>query len=288
MKCFRSVFSIVLLCGLALPARGYGESSTSGFAEVNGTQLFYEVQGKGEPLVLIHSGGFDSRMWDDQLEAFSEYKVVRFDVRGHGKSKAPTKPYAEQEDLYQLLKFLKIEKTHLLGLSLGGRIAIDFAIAHPQMVTSLIAVAPALSGYPYSAQDSLEYIKIVYSIEQDDGSPVGEVWLKSPFNTPAMENPSVADKLRPIAVENSRSWLINPLFALPIFPPAAQRISEVKAPTLLIRGDRDVPTIPKIVDLLIEGIPNAQKVVLPGAGHVVNMEKPDEFNRAVLNFLQHH
>jgi pimeloyl-ACP methyl ester carboxylesterase len=288
MECIIRVSVIVLLCLLAFPVTGYAESSTSGFAGVNDTQLYYEVQGKGEPLVLIHSGGFDSRMWDDQVEAFSEYKVICFDVRGHGKSKAPTKPYAEQEDLHQLLKFLKIERAHVLGLSLGGRIAIDFAIAHPKMVASLIAVAPGLSGYPYSAQDSLEYIKVVYAIKKEDGSPAGEVWLKSPYNTPAMENSSVAEKLRPIAVENSKSWLINPLFALPIFPPAAQRISEVQAPTLLVRGDQDVPTITKIVDLLAEGIPNAQKVVIPGAGHVVNMEKPEDFNRAVLDFLRHH
>jgi pimeloyl-ACP methyl ester carboxylesterase len=114
------------------------------------------------------------------------------------------------------------------------------------------------------------------------------VWLKSTFNIPAMEQQSVADKLRPIAIENSKSWLINPLFALPVFPPAAQRISEIKAPTLLIMGDRDVPATADIVQLLTKGVPHAEKIVIRGAGHLVNMEKPDEFNRAVLDFLKRH
>jgi pimeloyl-ACP methyl ester carboxylesterase len=258
---------------------------TSGLAEVNNTKIFYEMKGTGDPLILIHSGGFDCRIWDYQFEFFSEYNVIRYDVRGYGKSQAPTRPYSEQEDLYQLLKFFKIRKANVLGLSLGGRIAIDFAIIHPEMVKTLIAVSPGLSGYPYSMQDMMETMKIVYSIEKDDGAPAGEMWLRCPYNAPAMDDPNVGEKLRPIAIENSKSWLINPLFALPIFPPAFQRISEIQAPTLLILGDRDVPTTTKVVDTLNEGIANCKKVLITGAGHIVNMERPDVFNNVVQDFL---
>ena len=95
MGSYRSTMLTIFSDCLSVPAAGYGAKKISGFAEVNGSRLFYQMKGTGQPLVLIHSGGFDSRTWDDQVEAFSEYKVIRFDVRGHGMSQAPTRPYAE-------------------------------------------------------------------------------------------------------------------------------------------------------------------------------------------------
>lgn len=275
----------VFCFSLSIAASG-GEEMKSGFAKVNGTRLYYEMKGKGPTVVFLHSGGFDRRMWDDQFTAFSDrYTVIRYDVRGYGKSPAPTKPYSDDEDLYQLLKYLKVQKAHFIGLSMGGRIAIDFTLTHPQMVASLTAVAPGLSGFPFSPEDTIELMKIVYSIQNDDGTPAGEAWLRSPYNAAAMENPAVAAKLRPIAIENSKVWLINILFPRPPFPLAVQRLSEIHAPILLILGDRDVPMITKIVETLEKNISGARKILIPGAGHMVNVEKPEEFNKTVLEFL---
>jgi len=102
-----------------------------------------------------------------------------------------------------------------------------------------------------------------------------------------MENPAVARQLRPIARENARTWLIHPLLARDPFvvPSAAQRLSEIHAPTLLVVGDRDTSDVENMVRLLENGIMGIQKVVISGAGHIVNMEKPTEFNRVVLEFL---
>lgn len=261
----------------------------SGFAEVDGTRLHYEVQGDGPAVVLIHSGGFDRRTWDDQLHAFSDrYTVIRYDVRGYGKSPPPTRPYSDEEDLRQLLDFLGVAKAHVIGLSMGGRIAIDFTLTHPERVRSLIPVASAVSGYPYGAEDTVELMKVIYAIENDDGTPAGEAWLRSAYNAPAMENPAVAARLRPIAVENSRAWLINIFFPRMPFPLAIQRLSDIRVPVLLVRGDRDVPTIARISGILEESIPGSRSVVIPGAGHMVNVEKPEEFNAAVLEFLDGH
>jgi len=104
---------------------------------------------------------------------------------------------------------------------------------------------------------------------------------------PAMEHPAVAQKLRPIAIENSRTWLIHPLLPLDLFrvPPATQRLSEIHVPTLLIVGERDQPDIQNIVGLLKTGIAGVPKVVVPGVGHMVNMERAEDFNRIVLDFL---
>jgi pimeloyl-ACP methyl ester carboxylesterase len=285
----RTVLTLIYIGCFALPTVAYGDEMKSGFAEINGTKLYYEMKGKGPAIVFIHSGGFDRRIWDDQFFPFSDrYTVIRYDVRGYGKSTAPTKPYSDDEDLYQLLKYLKVQKVHLIGLSMGGRIAIDFTLTHPEMVASLTAAAPGLSGFPFTPEDTIELMKIIYSIQNDDGTPAGEAWLRSAYNAAAMENPAAAAKLRPIAIENSRAWLINIFFPRPPFPLAAQRLSEMRVPTLVIRGDRDVPTITKIVDALEKNVPGAKKMIIPGTGHMVNVEKPGEFNSAVLDFLRRH
>jgi pimeloyl-ACP methyl ester carboxylesterase len=270
----------------ALPAAAYSGGIKAGIAEVNGTKLFYETQGEGQPLVFIHGGGFDRRMWDDQFELFSkQFRVIRYDVRGYGKSAMPTRPYSDVEDLYQLLNTLKVKKAHLVGLCMGSRIAVEFSLAHPEMVETLTASSPSLIGFPYSQEVVQGLMMATFSIQNDDGTPAGEVWLKDPFNGPAMENPEVARKLRPIAVENSRSWLVNPFFHLPLFPLAIQRLPEIHVPTLLIVGERDLPDIHKIAQMLETSVAGTKKVSIAGAGHMVNVEKPKEFNKALLEFI---
>src|SRR5574341_1505455 len=102
-------------------------TARAGIVEVNGTKLYYEMRGEGQPLVFIHGGGFDRRMWDDQFEPFSkQFKVIRYDVRGYGKSAMPTRPYSDVDDLHQLLNTLRVKKTHLVGLCMGSRIAVEF------------------------------------------------------------------------------------------------------------------------------------------------------------------
>jgi pimeloyl-ACP methyl ester carboxylesterase len=286
MNIVKLLFALIVSGIFVVPSVVQASTVKTGLAEVNGTKLFYEMQGEGPALVLIHGGGYDRRMWDDQFELFSkQFKVIRYDVRGYGKSVMPTRPYSDVEDLYQLLRYLKIEKTHVIGLSMGGRIAIDFTLIYPHMVEKLVAVASGLSGFPYSAEDTVEFMKIVYSIQNDDGTPAGEAWLRSAYNAAAMENPAVAGKLRPIAIENSRAWLINIFFPRPPFPLAIQRLGEVRVPTLLIGGDRDVATVTKIMEMLEHNISGSRKIVVPGAGHMVNVEKPLEFNTAVMDFL---
>jgi pimeloyl-ACP methyl ester carboxylesterase len=255
---------------------------------VKGTQLYYEVMGEGQPLVLVHSGGFDRRLWDEQFPVFADrYKVIRYDVRGHGESPPPTKPYSDAEDLCSLLQWLQVEKAHLVGLSLGGSIVIDVALAHPAMVDTLVLVAPDVGGYAFSAEFTQDFIKIVTSIQKDDGTPAGDLWLQSPLFLPARENPTVAHRLLAIARDNARFWLINPLLRRDSFavPSAVQRLVEIQAPTLLIVGDRHTPDVQTEARLLETGIAGIQKVVIPGAGHLVNIEKPEAFNHIVLDFL---
>ena len=126
---------------------------TSGTAEIAGVGLYYEAIGTGPPVVLLHDGLLDCRVWDDQFKALSEaYRVVRYDMRGHGRSEMPASELSHVEDLHGLLGFLEVERAHLLGLSNGGRISLDFSLAYPEMVESTILVGSSLSGYHFSEE----------------------------------------------------------------------------------------------------------------------------------------
>jgi len=266
----------------------------TGFADVNGTRLYYEVSGIGHPLVLIHGGLVNRRLWDAQFDVFAQrYKVIRFDVRSFGDS-APitpeTPPYSLEEDLYSLLKFLGIEKTYVLGLSMGGAMAIDFTLMYPETVDALIPVAMGLSGFEPDEEDKKGWAEMNVALKNGDVARSVELtvgtWTDGPLRTPDQVNPAVREKVR--AMTTSLYSVPEDENATPPShqePPAISRLSEIRVPTLIIVGDQDVRGILKIADILEKGIPGAKKVVISGTAHHLNMEKPEEFNRIVLDFL---
>ncbi len=120
-------------------------------APINNTTIHYQVQGAGPALVLIHAGVADLRMWDDQMAAFARhFTVIRYDVRGWGRTPFPAGEASAHEDLHGLLKYLGHEKAHVLGCSNGGRIALDFTLAFPEMVDRLVLVGTGLGGYKFT------------------------------------------------------------------------------------------------------------------------------------------
>jgi 3-oxoadipate enol-lactonase len=277
---------VVVLIGTAGAAPS--EELGHGFAPVGGTRLFYEVKGTGPAVVLIHGGQLDCRMWDDQFSALARnYKVVRYDVRGFGGSARPDLLYTNVDDLTGLLDYLKITKAHIVGLSLGGRIAIDFALAHPAKVNSLVLAGPGLSGYeaPNSGESDLRMWNVIKAARDEGPDQATALWLKDPFMAPAMEQAKLAHRLQKIARENAHCWLENPVLERPSRPAAVNRLAEIKAATLLILGDRDVPQMKATMEQLEKGISHARKVVIKNAGHMVNMEQPELFTDAVLEFL---
>ena len=280
----------IVLASLAVATLSQAQSPSpagvqTGFADVEGGgKLYYEVAGSGHALVLIHGGQMDSRLWDDQFALFSKsYLVIRYDFRGFGKSPAATKPFAGEEDLAALLKFLGVEKAYIVGLSLGGRVAIDFALAHPAMTDAIIPVAPGLSGFHFSDDPTL--MDSWRAAQAGDWAKVADLWLHTGYMAPAMENPQIAPRLRQLATEDAHQWLDNPSLERVLNPPAIERLPEVKVPTLIIVGTRDVADIHEICGLLYARIPGAKEILIQNSGHIVNREQPERFHRAVLDFL---
>ena len=268
-----------------------------GFAEVNGTRLYYEVAGEGHPLVLNHGGLVDNHLWDDQFAEFAKhFKVIRYDMRGFGDSgmiKNGMEPYSMERDLYSLLQFLNIQKTYVMGLSMGGSLSIDFTMQYPEMVDALITVGAGLSGF--EEEDSVEFKAMEEKMEEafrsgDIARSVEislQIWTDGPFRTPEQVNPQVRERVRAMTTHNFERGDDEEVRPQPIEPPAAGRLSEIHVPTLIIVGGEDVEFILSIADKLERDILGAKKVVIPRTAHHLNMEKPQEFNRVVIDFLEH-
>lgn len=272
------------------------EHGQKGFAEVNGTTLYFEVAGDGHPLVLNHGGLVDNHSWDDQFDEFARhFKVIRYDMRGFGDSgmiKNGMEPYSMERDLYSLLRFLGIEKAYMLGLSMGGSLAIDFTLQYPEMVDALITVGAGLSGFE---EDDAEELK-AQEAAMEEAFKSGDIarsveislqiWTDGPNRTPQQVDPQVRERVRAMTTHNFERDDDEDVRPQHVEPPAAGRLSEIDVPTLIIVGDQDVEIILTIADTLEKGITGAKKVVITGTAHHLNMEKPEEFNRAVIEFLE--
>ncbi len=270
--------------------RAFSNEATTGYADVYGARLYFEMMGMGHPLVLIHAGIADSRMWDDQFTDFAEhYRVIRYDIRGFGKSAMPAGPSSTSRDLYGLLTALGIARAYVVGLSIGGGIAIDFTLRYPEMVSALVLVASGLGGTQPSAEMRRADATVDAALERGgiDAAVEAEnrLWVDGPKRTPDQVDPTVRARV---------SEMNGALYRLPevdaprerLDPPAIGRLGEIHVPTLILVGDGDVPDVIETANLLEQGIAGARKVVFPGVAHMVNMEQPEAFNRIVLNFLR--
>jgi len=262
----------------------------SGFAEVPGGKLFYETAGAGEAIVLVHGNAGDHRHWDSQFNALADdYRVVRYDVRGFGKSSVPIEgeSYSDHEDLATLMDYLGIRMVHVAGWSMGSGIAIDFALAYPERTKSLISVGPWVSGYSSPAADGIfaDMAQVSAAIAGGGLKSAVDAWMKAPFFSATTIDAGAAERFREIAVDYS-FWAFthsSPQRALE--PSATLRTHEIKVPTLILTAEHDIPACREVADLLNNSISGSQKIIMKGTGHLLHMEKPAEFNRHVLSFL---
>ncbi|GCE15551.1 alpha/beta fold hydrolase [Tengunoibacter tsumagoiensis] len=260
----------------------------TGFAPVNGTQLAYDVMGQGFPLILIHGGLLDRRMWDAQVLEFATFaQVIRYDVRGYGQSQMPQVPYSDVQDLFELLRFLGIQKAAVLGLSLGSAIALDFTLHYPEMVETLLLAAPTINGYMVPTVAMRQRWQALSSaVEANDRTRLFHLWADDPMMPHAQEYPAAYQQYRHLLKAYSFSHYFSRGLQQPLVPGARERLAAVQVPTLIIVGDRDEEEVSTVAELLSAEIATSRKVVVPGVRHMLNMEQPDEFNRIVLEFLE--
>ena len=228
-------------------------------------------------------------LWDPQFTAFArEHRVIRYDARGFGRSERPDAEYAFWEDLRAVLDALTVERASLVGLSLGGRTALDFVLAYPERVTSLVLVNPGISGYQFSGLD--RYLSDLRTAsERDDVAAFVDIqlrmWVDGPEREASDVDPRFRETMRRITAEQAernRARGNSPSFRE---LNAVARLSEIRTPTLIVEAALDQPDIHAICALLEREVPGARRVVIDGAAHLVNLERPAEFGAAVLPFL---
>ena len=265
----------------------------SGYLELDGGRMYYEAAGAGQPVVLGHAGFVDSRSWDDQWQAFAEhFRVIRFDLRGFGKSDPASGPVSRRDDLYRLARHLGLERAAFVGTSMSGENVLDLALEHPGLASALVVVSATPSGFEMQGGPPPVLLEMMAAMQQGDVARASELqtrlWVDGLSRQPAQVDPRVRMKV----AEMNRTGLENKTWGIadaqplnPLNPPAAQRLGEVQARTLIVVGALDHPEIGRAADVMAASIPAAKKVVIEAAAHLPNMEKPKEFNEAVLNFL---
>jgi pimeloyl-ACP methyl ester carboxylesterase len=276
----------------ATAARGAGLS----VASLNGTELAYDLSGNGFPVVLVHAGVGDRRLWDGQADVFAErYLVLRPDLRGFGESPLPGGPFSWVDDLRALLDHLGIDRAALVGNSLGGKVALDFSLAYEERVAALVLVGSALSGHkswPESEARDEEEDALLDAGRMDEVVELNlRTWLDGEGRGSA--DVSSGERARVAEMQRRALEIAVPAFAASpppepvgwVEPPAATRLGEIGVPTLVVVGSYEIEEFRSISERLATEIPGARKAVLPAA-HLVAVERPTEFNRLVLDFLR--
>ena len=243
--------------------------------------IAFDVQGTGPAVVLITGSNLDRRMWANEAAWLkADFKVVRYDLRGHGQTDAPQVAFSHVDDLFELLDQLHIEKASLVGLSAGSTIALDAALQSPERIARIVVAAPAISGYAPKERPAF-FTPLMASLQQRDYSAAAEVMLASPlFQVPDASRALV----RSMVTENDKLWTI-PRELMKAPRPAAERLERVQTPTLVLVGDRDLGAQREQAEVLSRRIQNASLVVVPGGGHMLNLTSPGAFRDLVSTFL---
>jgi 3-oxoadipate enol-lactonase len=253
--------------------------------------VWHDVRGEGPPVVLVHAGIADSRMWEPQLRSFAEsHTVIRLDLPGFGNSPIETNPVSYRGSVGEALDAAGVERAALLGTSLGGMVALDFALDSPERVSALVLVGAGTDDHDYSeAMTTFDAEEEAALARGDFEAAVVanlDFWLAGPRRTLDEIDP----KIRELVAEMQRqafrqSQGHDDLRALRLDPPASQRLGEVNVPTLVVTGDEDVDDIRVMGDRLGRDIPKAERAAIAGAAHLPNLEQPEEFDRIVLDFF---
>jgi len=254
--------------------------------------IYSEVAGEGPEVVLLHEGICDSRMWDLQWEAFTRaHRVLRLDFRGFGRSPLEPGSYSGARDVIELMDQHGFDRAAVVGVSLGGRVALEVALAQPERVAALVLVGAGLPGHDWSEEMKAAWGEEEAAFEAGDLDKAVEIslrtWVDGPRRKPEDVDADVrarvgemqrrAYELQRSVQEDEEELLVEDV---------AERLGEIRAPTLVVVGEEDVPDIHTIADRLAREIPGARRASIPNAAHAPSMERPREFEEAMLGFLE--
>ena len=261
--------------------------------DVAGGTISYEERGRGRPVVLLHEGIADRRMWNREFSPLSrDHRVVRYDLRGYGGSSPATSEYSPVRDLVALLDHLGLESPLIVGPSVGGKIALDLTLAQPGRVGALLLIAPGYSGMDY---DQAPGGKATFARDETLSKAAADAWAVGRLEEATEQlrqlwasslTGGALDLFRTMVRDNAKEVFEerSGRFETREGGPAAVRLTEIHVPTRILVGDRDNPAMPHCANFLGKGIAGAHVQLVPGADHLLNLSRPDAFDAAFLQF----
>jgi 3-oxoadipate enol-lactonase len=263
----------------------------SGFLDVNGGKIYFEVEGDGHPLLLIHGGLGSLRMWDEQLPALAErYRVIRYDNRGWGRTETDDVEFADRDDAAAVLDHVGATSAYVVGQSRGGSIALDFTLDHPDRADALVSVAGGVGGYEAQREETepQPWDDMEHLWEAKDWSALAELETRVWVDGWGQPSTRVDADLR----RKVHDWILTTYQEEKIEgkpqsldPPAAKRLADVSVPTLVMVGEVDEAGGVTAGRHLAASVPGARLVEFPGVAHMIQLEEPERFNQLVLEFL---
>ncbi|OKI71094.1 alpha/beta fold hydrolase [Micromonospora sp. CB01531] len=260
--------------------------------DVNGAVLAYDEAGSGSPVVLLHAGIADRRMWRGQVPALAaQHRVLVPDLRGYGDSELPPSPFAHHDDVIGLLDALGVARAALVGCSFGGKVAVDTALAYPDRVSALALFGAPVSGNEWSEETEQLWDELVGEVDPEDfaATAAGEVrfWVVGPTRRPEDVDPELirfADEMdrRALAAELA----LSAVEVCELDPPAIDRLGELAMPVLVGTGADDLADLRRLADRIAAEAPHGVRLPdVPDAAHLLPLERPEPVNAALLDFL---
>jgi pimeloyl-ACP methyl ester carboxylesterase len=257
----------------------------------DGAMIAGEADGFGLPVVFLHAGVADRRMWARQMEQCADagYHSIAYDRRGFGETEAPDEPFSHLDDLEAVLDQLGIHAAVFVGCSMGGALAIDFAVANPNRTVGLVLVGTALSGAPEpEIEDEIEPLVTALEYAEDRGhlDSVNKIeahlWLDGPLSP----NGRVTGDVRDLILDMNGRALAKPKLTHEEEPdPVIDRLNLITAPVLLMVGDLDFPHIIERHAELEDTFENVFALTIEDTAHLPSLERPDLFDPLLLEFL---
>jgi len=283
MKKLALTFGLLAFTITNLFSQGNPVIVDSGYVNVDGGKLFYEIAGKGENIVLLHDGMVNRQIWDYQFpELAKNYRVVRYDRRSYGKSSDPQEKFSHLDDLNQIFIQLKVEKAIIFGMSSGGRLAIDFTLKYPEKVNGLVLVGAVVGGFGYTSHMTNRGGNLNIQTGVSDPIKLNKYFIMDDPYEIYSGNLKAKEKVMKLLPYFSRDNRV------PMRPPdrvAVRFLSEIKVPTLILVGEYDIPDVHAHAGVINAGIANSKREIIPKSGHLIPVEQPVLFNDAVMNFL---
>ena len=267
-------------------------ASDSGLAAINQAHIYYEIAGKGQPFVMVHAGVADSRQWNNEFAYFARrFRVLRYDLRGYGKSEPVDGEFSHLRDLTELLEYLHLDHPLvIMGCSMGGGLAMNFALTHPSKVKALIMVDAGPTGLELDVPTPAKFEEAEQAYNASELDRVAEIetqiWFDGTGRTPAQ----VDQVMRHLVYDMDRTALSHEAKGLgkrlpDTQVPAVERLSELSMPVLVIVGAQDTPYMLAAATYMVKRIPSARQETIEDAAHLPNMDHPVEFQRIVTELL---